>query len=329
VTLDARLLQALRATDVHSPAGMLADEIGATVAQVELALAGLGEAGFNLENRPGFGWRLLGSPDRLITDDLRARLGPCGLAREILVFEETGSTNDVAARLGREGHAGGVVVFAERQTAGRGRFGRQWDSQIGAGLWFSLLLRPAWPPSQWVRLTTWAGVGVARAVEQVLGRATKIKWPNDVLIDDRKIAGILAECSTDCSGRLFAVVGIGLNVNQREFPAEIASRAASLRQLAGRDIDRASLAAAVLRELDARLSEVEPAFERIVREAARRSSILGTQVWLQAAGQWIEGTAEDIDGDGNLLLRMADGTLRPMSSGEVTSQPPPPVPDRG
>ena len=329
MTLDARLLHALRASEVHLPADDLAAEIGEPVTLIETALARLGDAGFDIEDRPGLGWRLLGSPDRLIADDLHSRLGRCDLAREILVFEETTSTSDVATRLGREGHAGGLAVFAERQTAGRGRFGRQWDSQFHAGLWFSLLLRPQWPPAQWPRLTTWAGVGVARAVERTLERPAQIKWPNDVLIAGRKIAGILTECSTDAAGNLFAVVGIGVNANQDEFPADIADRAASLRQIAGRMIDRAALAAALLRELDTLFSKVEPAFDRIVEEAARRSSLLGSWVRLHAAGQTFEGTAESLDADGNLLLRMADGTLRPMTFGEVTSHPPSAVPDTG
>lgn len=322
MTLDAHLLRILRAAEVHALAGELAVELGVPVPAVEAARVRLGEAGFDIEVRPGLGWRLLGSPDRLVADDLHARLGVCDIAREILVFEETSSTNDIAARLGRDGHAGGVAIFAERQTAGRGRFGRQWDSQTGAGLWFSLLLRPPWPAAHWVRLTTWAGVAVAHAVEDATGRAARIKWPNDVLIDGRKIAGILTECSTDSAGKMFAVVGIGVNVNHDGFPAEIANRAASLRQVAGRRIDRPSLAAALLRELDSQLSEVEPAFPHLIEEATQRSAILGGWVRLHAGDESVEGTAESLDADGNLLLRTADGMLRTMSFGEVTSRPP-------
>ena len=326
MTLDARLLGVLRAAEVHLPPGELAAELGAPVPLVEAALARLTDAGFDIETRPGFGCRMLGSPDRLIADDLHARLGRCALAGEILVFEETSSTNDVAARLGREGHPGGLAVFAERQTSGRGRFGRRWDSAARNGLWFSLLLRPPWPPAQWVRLTTWAGVGVAGAVERTLGRPVQIKWPNDVLIDGRKVAGILTESSTDASGQLFAVVGIGVNVNQETFPPEVADRAASLRQFTGRNLDRPALAANLLRELDARLSEAGCGFDGIVTEAARRSPLLGNRLRLHAAHEWFEGIAEGLDADGNLLVRLPDGGLRAMTSGEVTSQPPSFVP---
>ena len=321
MTLDARLLVELRTAAVHLLPGDFADALGVPREQITDALARLRGAGFDIEEKPGLGCRLLASPDRLIADDLHARLAGCTLAREILTFEETGSTNDVAARLGREGHTGGLLVFAERQTAGRGRFGRRWDSAPHAGLWFSLLLRPTFALPLWVRLTTWAGVCVAAAIERATGLAAHVKWPNDVLIGGKKIAGILTECSSDTAGGMFAIVGIGLNVNHDAMPPEIADRAASLRQLTGRTLDRSSLAAAVVTELAARLPDVETAFAAILAEATRRSSIVGKWIRLDTADTFFEGRAEGLDPEGNLLLRLADGTLRTMIAGEVSSQP--------
>lgn len=322
---DSVILDALRSATVHMLPGDVAGQAGVSLREVEAGIARLREAGFEIESRPGLGVRLLDSPDRLIADDLRGRLGDCALAREILVFEETGSTNDVAVRLGREGHPG-VVVFAERQTAGRGRFGRRWDSAGHSGLWFSVLLRPGWPPAHWTRLTTWAGVAVASAVERVVRVRARIKWPNDVHVDGRKIAGILIESAVDTSGGPFAVVGIGLNVNQTEFPPEIAGTAGSLRQIAGRALDRAEAAVEILRELQARLPEAEDDFRSLLAEAGRRSSVLSGWVRLACGRETVEGTAEALDKEGNLLLRLADGTLRPMTAGEVTSQIPDFVP---
>lgn len=321
MTLDARLLRVFHGARVHLPIGELAAELGVATPLIDAALTRLADAGFDIETRPGLGCRILSAPDRLIADDLLARLAGCTLAREILVFEETASTNDVAARLGREGHGGGLAVFAERQTSGRGRFGRRWDSAAHHGLWFSILLRPPWPPAQWVRLTTWAGVGLAGAIESVLGKAVQIKWPNDVLVAGRKVAGILTECSADASGRMFSVVGIGVNVNQEAFPTEIEDRAASLRQIAGRLFDRAALAAHLLRELGARFADAGSNFDRILRDAEGRSPLIGTWVRLHAAGEVVEGAAVGLDADGSLLLRLPDGSLRTMNVGEVTSQP--------
>jgi BirA family biotin operon repressor/biotin-[acetyl-CoA-carboxylase] ligase len=324
--LDARLLRELRAASVHLLPGDFANALAVPREQITAAIVRLRGAGFDIEEKPGLGCRLLSSPDRLIADDLLARIGDCPLAREILTFEETASTNDVAARLGREGRAGGLLVFAERQTAGRGRFGRRWDSAPHAGLWFSLLLRPAFATPLWVRLTTWAGVCVAAAVEHATGLKTQVKWPNDVLIGGKKIAGILTECSGDTEGGMFAIVGIGLNVNHETMPAELADRAASLRMIAGRKLDRCALAAAIIAELAARLPDVDAAFDRILAEAAHRSSILGKWIRLDAADISFEGRAEALDAEGNLLLRLADGTLRTMTAGEISSQTPSSVP---
>jgi BirA family biotin operon repressor/biotin-[acetyl-CoA-carboxylase] ligase len=321
LTLDARLLRELRANSVHLLPGDFANALAVPRGQIAAALARLRGAGFDIEEKPGIGCRLLASPDRLIADDLHARLGDCVLACEILTFEETASTNDVAARLGREGRAGGLLVFAERQTAGRGRFGRRWDSAPHTGLWFSLLLRPAFATPLWVRLTTWAGVCAAAAIERATGLATQVKWPNDVLVGGKKIAGILTECSSDADGRMFAVVGIGVNVNHETMPAEIADRAASLRQLAGRTLDRSALAEAIINELAVRLPEVDAHFDRILAESSRRSTILGKWIRLDAADISFEGRAENLDAEGNLLLRLADGSLRTMTAGEVSSQP--------
>ena len=321
LSLDARLLRELRATAVHLLPGDFADALAVPREQIAAALARLRGAGFDIEEKPGLGCRLLASPDRLIADDLLARIGDCALAREILTFEETSSTNDVAARLGREGRAGGLLVFAERQTAGRGRFGRRWDSAQNAGLWFSLLLRPVFATPLCVRLTTWAGVCVAAAIERATGLHAQVKWPNDVLIGGKKIAGILTECSSDTERGMFAVIGIGVNVNHDAMPAEIADRAASLRQIAGRTLDRGALAAAIVGELTARLPDVDTAFDHILAEAARRSSILGKWIRLDAADISFEGRAESLDAEGNLLLRLADGSLRTMTAGEVSSQP--------
>ncbi len=323
LSLDARLLRELRAADVHLLPGDFAESLGAARGEIAEALSRLRDAGFDIEERPGIGCRLLGAPDRLIADDLHARIGECPLTREILTFEETSSTNDVAARIGREGRGSGVLVFAERQTAGRGRFGRRWDSAPRAGLWFSLLLRPHFAATLWPRLTTWAGVSIAAAVERTTGLEARMKWPNDIHVAGKKVAGILAECSSDAGRGMFAVIGIGLNVNQESMPDELSARAASLRQLAGRPFDRAALAAAVVAELADRLPAVDTAFPAILAEASRRSTVLGDWIRLDSADISFEGRAEALDAEGNLLLRLADGSLRTMTAGEVTSQKPP------
>ena len=319
-SLDAALLRALRSSTIHTPPTELAAQIGSTRAGVAALVDELREAGFEIDERPGLGYRLFSAPDRLIAADLYSRLGNCALVREIVVFEETDSTNDRAANLGRNGAASGLAIFAEKQNAGRGRFGRRWESASHLGLWFSLLLRPTFPQEHWPRLTTWAAVSIASAIERATGVSVGIKWPNDIFVDGRKIAGILIETGMDRAQVNFAVVGIGLNANhaREDFPENLAAIATSLRVATGRAIDRAAMAAAILRELDTRHADLERRFAQLVAEAHRRSVLLGTWVQVRVVDSVIEGVAESLDENGQLILRQRDGNLTTLSAGEVS-----------
>lgn len=319
-SLDRRLLHALREAGVHLPAGDLAAQLGASAAEIRAHISELCAAGFEIEDRPALGFRLVATPDRLIAADLAARLGDCPLAREIVVFEETDSTNELALQRGRSGSDAGLVIFAERQNAGRGRFGRKWESASHRGLWFTLLMRPAMPLASWSRLTTWAAVAVAAAIERVTGQRATIKWPNDVFLGEKKVAGILIESGTDSAGRYFAVVGIGVNVNHEasDFPPELAPRATSLRLVTDRACDRPALAAEILTQLASRLDRVADAFSDLVGEAAQRSLLIGRWVQLSSGTRVHEGLAERLDENGQLLLRAGDGTSESFVAGEVT-----------
>lgn len=238
----------------------------------------------------------------------------------MLVLGEVSSTNDAAAQAGKAGAASGLAVFAERQTAGRGRLGRVWESAAGAGLWFSLLLRPEWSQALWPRLTTWAAVGVARGLERALpGCRAGIKWPNDVYLAGKKAAGIL--CESVAGPRGYAVAGIGVNVNQTEFPAELREKAISLRMAAGPDhppLDRHAAAAAILNELDALYPALEDGFREIVAEAEARSVLIGRRITLHGPLALEEALAEGLEPDGSLRVRGSDGVKRIVSGGEVS-----------
>ena len=319
-SVDARLLQALGGAAVHMPVGDLARDLGETSEAIYLAMEALVGAGFEIEARPGLGIRLLGSPDRLIADELKGRLGVWRMIREVVVFEETDSTNEVAMRLGRGGSAGGVVIFAEHQTAGRGRFGRRWESTSHRGLWFSLLVRPEVPLGEWSRLTTWAAVMVALAIEETVGIRVEIKWPNDLFIQGKKIAGILAESGGDELGRGFAVVGMGVNVNQveAEFPEELKWTAGSLRMATGKWVGRSELAGAILRGLDRGWTLLENDFAGVVKAASERSLLMGRWIEVRNGENFLAGMAECLDEEGHLMMRRGDGGLERLVAGEVT-----------
>ncbi len=272
----------------------------------------LQQLGYAIESHPHLGYRLIASPDRLTADDIRARLGDTVLGAEILVFEKTASTNDVAAYLADSGAREGVVVFAEAQTKGRGRHGRAWLSPRGKGLWFSIVLRPNLAPAAMSRITVAASVAVARAVRQATGLDARIKWPNDVTIGGRKVAGIL----TELHGAV-AILGIGLDVNCRpeDFPVDLP--ATSLSIASGRLLDRIALAAALLRELDQTYRCARQDFNPIVAEWAQWSTTLGQQLVLRMGERRIDGHAQALDSDGALLLRRDNGQIERILGADV------------
>jgi BirA family transcriptional regulator, biotin operon repressor / biotin---[acetyl-CoA-carboxylase] ligase len=319
-TLDAALIAALRNTKVHLPGTELAALLRITTETLASHVQALCDAGFEIENRPGLGYRLLGTPDRLIADDLKARIGELRFVREVIVLEETDSTNEQASKIGEAGAAGGLAIFAERQTAGRGRFGRRWESASHRGLWFSLLMRPSLPLDQWPRLTTWAAVAMADAIEQTTGLAVQIKWPNDLQSHGRKLGGILIETGSDRNGAYFAVVGVGLNVNHsaEDFPDELRESATSLQMETRRSIDRSALAVAILRTFQIWENRLIDDFPAMIEVARRRSSLIGKTITIQSANDRIEGRAIGLDPDGKLRLEFADGTTASFGAGEAT-----------
>jgi BirA family biotin operon repressor/biotin-[acetyl-CoA-carboxylase] ligase len=322
--LDVALLRGLRQASGWTPVSDFAQALQVDPARIRERLGELNAAGFQIEDRPGHGIRLMGETDRLVGDDLLSRMGEGAWLREVVVFEETSSTNDQALRLGRSGADAGVLFVAERQTAGRGRFGRVWESAPHAGLWCSVLLRPAIRMDAWPRLTTAAAVGLARGMELSAPIQVKIKWPNDLYWNGRKLGGILMETGVDARGEPFAVLGFGINVNQERFPEPLQGQAASVRIAAGGAFqDRPALAARVLDCLGAALHRAESGgFGELLEEARRRSLMLGHWVRLEQAenrgGALIEGIAESLDSEGRLEVRLAGGGVVQCTGGEVT-----------
>jgi BirA family biotin operon repressor/biotin-[acetyl-CoA-carboxylase] ligase len=190
--------------------------------------------------------------DRLRADQIRNSLGDCTIGREIIVFEQTTSTNDAILREAFPSTPEGLVVFAEHQTAGRGQRSNKWESTAGRGLWFSILLRPQIDVRDSARLTNWSAQTVADTVCGEFGLEATVKQPNDIYVATRKIAGVLAELRAQEAAPHFAILGIGINVNHQsnDFSEELRERAASLAMLLNRQVNRETLAIALLRNLD-------------------------------------------------------------------------------
>jgi BirA family biotin operon repressor/biotin-[acetyl-CoA-carboxylase] ligase len=323
VTTDAQILTALHAGDDGGVSGAdLAECLGISRAAIWARIEELRKLGYDIEASPHLGYRLLDSPDLLHADDLLARLGKTKVVgRDIRVFEQTTSTNDVIEKLARDGVKEGVVVFAESQTKGRGRLGRKWVSPQRKGLWFSVLLRPDLRPQEATQLTVASATALRRAIQAETGLKPEIKWPNDILIGGKKVAGILTELSAELDHVKHIILGIGVDVNQSagEFPAELRRLATSLKIESGKTISRTDLATEILRELDADYARIGAGkFEAVADEWEEHCTTIGRDVTVQIGERKIRGRAESLDDDGALLLRTDHGHLERIIGGDVT-----------
>jgi len=253
----------------------------------------------------------------VITDLETLALPTRWLGHELVLLADTTSTNDEAMRRGRAGAPHGLCVIADTQSHGRGRQGHVWHSPPGENLYVSVLLRLDLPPMRVPPVTLAAGVAVCDAVN-ALGVRASLKWPNDVLVErGMKVAGILTEMSTRGMRADAVVVGIGVNVNTAEFPAELA-HATSLRRELGAPLHRAQVVTGLLTALEDRFDRFVSEPTRALADAWRaRSHVWGTSVRVASEGVMLEGVARDLDDDGALVLETADGRRVRVIAGEV------------
>jgi BirA family transcriptional regulator, biotin operon repressor / biotin---[acetyl-CoA-carboxylase] ligase len=323
MSLDVQILTALRAAGDGAVSGAeLSQKLRVSRAAVWARIEDLRSLGYDIEASPHRGYRLVSAPDVLHADDLIARLGKTKvIGRDIRVFEETTSTNDVIEKLARDGVKEGVVVFAESQTRGRGRLGRKWLSPAKRGLWFSVLLRPDLRPQETTRLTVASATALRRAIASQTDLQPEIKWPNDLLIQGKKVAGILTELSAELDHVKYIILGIGVDVNLSpgDLPAELRKVATSLRTELGKPVSRPELAVAILRELDHDYSRIASGqFAAVADEWEEHGTTIGQKVVIRTGNREIRGRAESLGEDGELLLRTEHGHLERIVGGDVT-----------
>jgi len=323
MTIDAQILKALRAAGVGAISGAdFSQQLGVSRAAVWARIEELRSLGYDIEASPHQGYRLLNAPDVLHADDLASRLGKTKIiGRDIRVFRETTSTNDVIEKLARDGVKEGAVVFAEAQTKGRGRLGRKWISPAKKGLWFSVLLRPDLRPQEATQLTVASAAALRRAIESNTGLKAEIKWPNDILIRGKKVAGILTELHAEVDRVKHVILGMGVDVNLSpgDFPPEVRKLATSLKAELGKPVSRPELAVAILRELDRDYARVcSGRFAAVAEEWEKHCATLGRRVAIRMGARQIRGRAESLSEDGALLLRTDHGHLERIVGGDVT-----------
>jgi BirA family biotin operon repressor/biotin-[acetyl-CoA-carboxylase] ligase len=272
--------------------------------------------GYDIEAVPHLGYKLGSVPDRLYPSEIASGLRTKCIGKKIYYFEEVPSTMDSAMQLGLQVAAEGTLIVAEAQKAGRGRLGRHWLSPKHKGIYFSLILKPALAPSRAPIVTLLAAVSICEAIQQVTGLETKIKWPNDILLKNQKLGGILTELSAEMDAVRFVVIGVGINVNNHR--QGLIPTATSLREHAGGTVNRIRLLQEVLRRLELHYLHLgERGNQDILRAWKSFNVTLGRRVKISSQGYTLEGQAVDLDADGALLVRNDAGLTQRVTSGEL------------
>lgn len=325
LTTKDHVIASLINADGYISGEKISSSLGISRAAINTAVKSLRAAGYEIESSTQKGYRLLRHPDIISAGELLPFL-PSERVLTIHTYDDVASTNDTLKQLSFEGAPAGTIVIADHQSKGKGRRGRSFDSPHDTGIYFSYLMRPAIAPSDASQITAWTAVAIRRAINNACGLSPDIKWVNDLVIDSRKIAGILTEMTMESESFMIdsIVIGIGINVNQVEtdFPEAIRDIAGSLRMTKGENIPRASIVAEMVKEMD-KLAESIPGSASIYLDEYRDACLtLGKEVSIVKVHDSGEtprhGTAVDINPDFSLKIRFEDGHEEDLSSGEVS-----------
>jgi len=298
----------------------IAREIGVSRSMVWRWVEQLRKLGVQVKGQHSSGYFLERVPDILTPDLLRKRVKGNLFGKRVLHFFKTDSTNRVAMELGYAGEPEGTVVMAEAQTAGRGRAGRVWHSERGMGLYFTVLLRPRLSPAQAPLLTMLAGISAQMAIQAQTGLVPELKWPNDLLLNGKKLGGILTEMHAEPNTVRFVIVGIGINVNQEKFPAELSASATSIRKESGRLTYRLELLARLLEQFESDYNQFlrEGPSYVVERFQTVSSFAQGRRVRVDTGLETYSGTTAGLSPEGLLLVARENGPVVTVIAGDVT-----------
>jgi BirA family biotin operon repressor/biotin-[acetyl-CoA-carboxylase] ligase len=315
------ILNLLKNADTFVSGQQISAGLGITRASVWKRVISLRKKGYVIEAVPSKGYRLINAPD-LAKEYLLSQVRGA-LWKELIVYDSVESTNDLAMSLAvKGGIAPGTVLIADQQTRGKGRLGRKWESPAGMNIYMSMLLQPDYlAPRDATMLTLLAAVSCVTALKKTGDLPVTIKWPNDLLMSDMKIGGILTEVRADPDRIGLAVVGIGINVNMNanDFSEEIKNIATSIRQETGARQERNGIIIRILGEFEHWYDRLKTDGKKPLLNAWRRfSSTLGRRVKATIGDTVVSGVAKDIDENGLLILKMPSGKLWKISSGDIT-----------
>lgn len=318
--MKAEILKMLREADGYVSGQQICEQFGVSRTAVWKVIRQLQDEGYQVEAVRNKGYHILESPDILTQEELESLLDTKWAGRPVICYQETDSTNLRIKQMGDEGAPHGTLAVADQQTAGRGRRGRAWSSPPGSSIYMSILLRPEIPPEKAPMLTLVMANSVAEGIMDCENVDVRIKWPNDIIINGRKLVGILTEMSTQIDYINHVTVGVGINVNLTEFPEEIRETATSLRLETGHMVRRAPLIAAVMRRFEENYSRFLET-EDLSLLIDRYSSLLinmDRDVLIIGAKEQYRAHALGINKNGELLVRREDMTVEAVYAGEVS-----------
>ncbi|HYE82256.1 MAG TPA: biotin--[acetyl-CoA-carboxylase] ligase [Clostridia bacterium] len=318
-----RILEELKSNNGQAVSGEdISKKLGISRTAVWKHIKKLRGEGYVIESQTNSGYKLIENPDILSLSELEPFLYTGFIGRSIIYLDNVTSTNTYAKKAAEEPFEEGTVIIAEEQTAGKGRLGRLWVSPKGKGIWMTIMLKPDILPVDAPKLTIAAAHAVVKAFLRCCRLDARIKWPNDITVGSKKICGILTEMSAEGDEIKYVVIGIGINANigLEDFGPEISNIATSVKLESGRCVSRKALAASVLNEFE----EVYKAFVRdgsirsFLNEYKDKSAVLGKEIRIISKKEEITGFALDISEEGHLVVRLADGSVRDIMSGEVS-----------
>ena len=314
------ILTALRESGDYVSGQELCEKLQVSRTAVWKKMKQLQEEGYGIEAVPNRGYRIVGCPDIITAEEVESRLQTNRMGHPTVYFQEVSSTNQVIKKMAEEGAQEGTLVMTDVQNQGKGRAGRVWTMEPGTNIAMSLLLRPALPPARISMVTLVMGLSVACACRELYGLPVGIKWPNDVVIDGKKICGILTEMSTEMMAVNYVVIGTGINVNGTGFPEEIRDKATSLGLVLGRKLGRAELIAACMKYFEEFYDQFLQTQDLSLLQERYNELLLNRNrgVRVLEPGNEYSGVALGISSNGELLVEKEDGSRTAVYAGEVS-----------
>lgn len=318
--MKAEILKMLRESGDYISGQQLCETLGVSRTAVWKVINQLKEEGYQVEAVRNKRYHIVDCPDVLSKEELQSRIDTTWAGQQVCYLSQTGSTNIEAKKLGEQGGLHGSLVVADMQNTGKGRRGKGWVSQPGTSIYFTILLRPEIEPSRAPMLTLVMAYSVASAIRETEGLDAQIKWPNDIVLNKKKVCGILTEMSAEIDYINHVVIGVGINVNMTAFPEELRETATSLRIESGKAIKRAGLIAAIMSAFEKNyglflesvdLSGIRDSYNEILVNCGREVCIL-------SPGQEYRARAIGINDTGELVVEREDGTTEDIFSGEVS-----------